>query len=275
MRPHIKHNTMEISLILGVGIGIIMGLTGAGGGILAVPALINGMGWSMQQAAPVALIAVAAGAGLGAIQGIRKGMVRYKAALLMVLCGLPLTKAGITVAQVLPQKWLLILFSAVIVVVVIRLIRQTTASGRNAQGDRALARINPATGRFRWSWRTGFLFAGFGALTGFMSGLLGVGGGFVVVPAMRRYTNASMHGIVATSLLVIALLSSSSIAVAVANGAQLPWPQTGLFAAATMLGMVTGRMLSPRLSETTILRGFAVVLLCSAASLIAKVVWPA
>ena len=263
---------MEISLLLGVVIGIILGLTGAGGGILAVPALVNGMGWSVQQAAPVALIAVAAGAGLGAFEGLRKGLVRYKAATLMVLCGLPFTKVGIAVAQVLPQKWLLGLFAGVILIVVIRLVRQTMAHGKGTADDHALARLDPDTGRFRWTWSTGLLFAGFGAITGFMTGLLGVGGGFIIVPAMRRYTNAPLHGIVATSLMVIALVSSGGIAVALANGAQLPWPATILFAFATALGMGAGRKLSSRLSETTIQRGFAFVLLCSAASLIVKAV---
>lgn len=261
---------MEITLFLGIGVGIVLGLTGAGGGVLAVPALVHGMGWSVQQAVPVALIAVAAGAALGAFEGLRKGLVRYKAALVMVLCGLPFTKAGIEVAQVLPQRWLLGLFAGVTLILVIRLLRQTMAPERTAADEHALARIDPTTGRFRWTWRTGGLFAGFGALTGFMTGLLGVGGGFVIVPAMRRYTNASMHGIVATSLMVIALVSSGGIALAVANGAELPWPATILFAVATALGMGAGRKLSSRLSERTIQRGFALVLLGSAASMIVK-----
>ena len=60
---------MEISLILGVLIGLVMGVTGAGGGVLAVPALIAGMGWTMQAAAPVALLAVVGGSALDAIEG--------------------------------------------------------------------------------------------------------------------------------------------------------------------------------------------------------------
>lgn len=261
---------MEIPLLLGVLVGAVLGLTGAGGGVLAVPALVGGMGWSVQQATPVALIAVAAGAALGAFEGLRKGLVRYKAAVLMVLCGVPFTTAGVALARQLPQAWLLALFAGLTVILVIRLVRQTLSAGRQVGDDHALARIDPETGRFRWTLRTGFLFAGFGALTGFMTGLLGVGGGFVIVPAMRRYTNASMHGIVATSLMVITLVSSGGIAVAIANGAELPWPVTGLFAAATALGMGAGRKLSSRLSETTIQRGFALVLLCSAASMISK-----
>ena len=62
---------MILVVVLGVLIGAIMGLTGAGGGILAVPLLVAGMHWSMQQAAPVALFAVASGAAVGAFDGFR------------------------------------------------------------------------------------------------------------------------------------------------------------------------------------------------------------
>lgn len=59
---------MLISLVLGSIVGAVLGLTGAGGGILAVPALVVGMGWPMQQATPVALVAVAGSAALGALE---------------------------------------------------------------------------------------------------------------------------------------------------------------------------------------------------------------
>ena len=62
---------MTLVFALGILIGAIMGLTGAGGGILAVPVLVAGMNWTMQQSAPVALIAVAAGAAVGAFDGFR------------------------------------------------------------------------------------------------------------------------------------------------------------------------------------------------------------
>ena len=141
---------MEISLILGVVVGVVLGLTGAGGGILAVPALVNGMGWSVQEATPVALIAVASGAALGAFDGLRKGLVRYKAALVMVIGGIPFTKVGLAVAQRLPQTLLLVLFAGLTLFVVVRLVRHTLQKNRpQGEADHAVARIDPATGRFR------------------------------------------------------------------------------------------------------------------------------
>ena len=113
---------MLISLVLGGFVGAVLGLTGAGGGILAVPALVVGMSWPMQQATPVALVAVAGSAALGALEGFRRG--RYRAALLMAVAGVPLTTLGVRLAHVLPQRLLLALFALTMLVVAGRLLRQ-------------------------------------------------------------------------------------------------------------------------------------------------------
>ena len=78
---HYKNDLRRLTAM----IGAMLGLTGAGGGILAVPAIVVGMGWPMQQATPVALIAVASSAGIGALEAFRKRLVRYRAAFCMAL----------------------------------------------------------------------------------------------------------------------------------------------------------------------------------------------
>lgn len=260
---------MEILLILGGMTGLVMGLAGAGGGVLAVPALVNGMGWTMQQAAPVALFAVASGAALGAYEGFRRGLVRYRAAFVMVLCGVPMTPLGVAAAHALPQRWLQWFFAVVLLIVAARLIRQALSGNAPATG-RKLANIDPATGRFRWNWTSGALFAGVGICAGFLSGLLGVGGGFFIVPALRRFTDVTMHGAVATSLLVIALVSSGSVASVLSRGDTLPLAATSVFVVATAAGMLAGRKVSSRLSDAAIQRGFAVLLLVAAAQMMVK-----
>ena len=262
---------MLISLILGVLVGAVLGLTGAGGGILAVPALVVGLGWSMQQAAPVALIAVAGGAGIGAIDGLRRGLVRYRAALLMAVAGVPTTLLGVRVAHAVSQRMLLGLFAAVMLLVALRLFAQAFARPEpQTDSPSTLGRIDAKTGRFVWTRATVLLLAGIGALTGFMTGLLGVGGGFVIVPLLRRLTNLPMHGIVATSLLVIALVGVGGVLAAVMDGAQLPPALTLLFAAATGGGMLAGRHASRRLSAAHVQVGLASVLLVVALGLSVK-----
>jgi uncharacterized protein len=262
---------MILSLLLGIIVGAVMGLTGAGGGILAVPALVAGMGWSMQQAGPVALIAVAGGSALGAAEAWRHGLVRYRAAFLIAAIGLPFTSIGIRVAHAMPQAGLMFLFACVMLVAAARALLRARADVSNAaDAHGAMGRIDPDTGRFHWNRQTALLFAVIGAIAGFLSGLLGVGGGFVIVPLLRRYTNVSMHGIVATSLLVIALVGAGGVVAAMAQGVSLPAAATALFAAATATGMLLGRILAKRLSGPQVQRGFALVLIVVALGLLAK-----
>ncbi|MFI4981447.1 MAG: sulfite exporter TauE/SafE family protein [Nevskiales bacterium] len=262
---------MLISSLLGALVGLVLGLTGAGGGILAVPALVFGMGWTMQQAAPVALIAVAGGAALGAVEGFRKRLVRWRAALLMALAAFPCTFLGVRIAHHLPQQWLSSIFAAVMLLVAMRLLHgarhEADAAAENAM---ALARIDRKTGRIHWTWPTAALIAAIGAVTGFMTGLLGVGGGFVIVPLLRRYSGVSMHGVVATSLMVIAVVSSGGVAIALLHGAALPVPATAWFAAATAMGMLLGRQLVKKLSARQVQYGFAAVLALVACGLLAR-----
>ena len=261
---------MELTLILGVLVGAVLGLTGAGGGILAVPALMAGLGWSMQMAAPVALVAVAVSAALGAVEGFRKRLVRYKAALVMAVAGVPFTSVGVGVAHHLPQQWLLGLFSAVLLIVAARLLKQAREREAEIEPHRLFAHVDLQTGRFQWTWPTATLFVAIGAVTGFMTGLLGVGGGFVIVPALRRFTDVTLHGIVATSLMVIALVGTGGVISAIAHGAELPLQSTGLFALATITGMLLGRKLVAHLSQRHIQIGFALVLILVAGGLIVK-----
>ena len=109
---------------IGIVIGLVLGLTGAGGSILAVPLLMAGMGWSLVSAAPVALIAVFASASVGAWSAWRRDIVRYRAALLMATLGLLLAPAGLAAARWLPVLPLTLAFAVILAVVALRLWRQ-------------------------------------------------------------------------------------------------------------------------------------------------------
>ena len=250
-------------VVLGVFIGAIMGLTGAGGGILAVPVLVAGMHWTMQQAAPVALIAVASGAAVGAMDGFRHGLVRYKAAILMAMCGVPVTRIGQSWAHVLPQFILLGGFAALMLVVSWRFYQQSKLGDtQNEEDALRLAFIHEQTGKFVWTPVAALILASIGALTGLMTGLLGVGGGFLIVPLMRRFTHLALHGIVATSLFVITLVGSGGVINAVLAGAEIPWVETSCFVAAMVAGMLAGRRVSRQLKSWQVQRGFAALLAC-------------
>ena len=103
------------------------------GGILAIPALVIGLGWTLTQSTPVALFAVSAAAAVGAIYGLRKGLVRYRAALLMALLGAVFSPLGVYLAHSLPNAVLISLFSRVMVIVAIRMARQACGNQANTQ----------------------------------------------------------------------------------------------------------------------------------------------
>lgn len=251
---------MWIAVALGVLIGAIMGVMGAGGGILAVPVLVAGLHWSMQQAAPVALVAVAAGAVVGAVDGFRHRLVRYKAAALMAVCGIPMTRVGQELAHALPQSVLMGGFAVLMLLVARRFYKQALKAPGASDDVLYLAFINEATGKFIWTPVTAMVLGGIGVFTGLMTGLLGVGGGFLIVPLMRRFTNLSLAGIVATSLFLISMVSTGGVISAVLTGATLPLVETSLFVMAMVSGMLVGRHFSRRLNPQQVQLGFAFLL---------------
>uniref|UniRef100_UPI00106CA245 sulfite exporter TauE/SafE family protein n=1 Tax=Pseudomonas aeruginosa TaxID=287 RepID=UPI00106CA245 len=176
--------------VLGLIIGAVLGLTGAGGGIFAVPALVFGLGMDIRQAAPVALLAVGAAATLGALQGLRQGVVRYKAAMMLAAAGAVTAPLGVQFAHWLSPRWLNLIFVAIMLVVAYRMFM--SSRGSQTQDDLAdeparVCKISKDTGRFVWNVRTATALGSIGIVSGLATGMLGVGGGFIIVPALAHF----------------------------------------------------------------------------------------
>ncbi len=264
-----------LALLLGGLIGVVLGLTGAGGGILAVPALVLGLGWPMTQAAPVALLAVGAAAAVGAIDGLRKRIVRWRAALLMAALGTLFTPLGLLVAHRLPDNLLVGLFCGVLLIVAWRMFSQArgekcAGSGIDHSWEQKNCMLNQQTGRLNWTLRCSLTLSLVGSCCGFLTGLLGVGGGFLLVPAFRQLTDIRVHGIIATSLMVIALVSGMAVLGAMHAGVRIPL-EGGVFIAASVGGMVLGRLLSPKIPARLLQVGFAALCVAVAAYLAVKI----
>lgn len=253
--------------LLGAAVGLVLGLTGAGGGIFAVPALVFGLGWGVPQAGPVALLAVGASAAVGSAQGLRAGIVRYRAAMLMAGIGVCLAPLGSWMAHRLPERWLVGLFAMAMLIVAARMYRASRSGARSAGASDIAGtyaplppcRMDPVTGRLHWTRQVASTLGAIGAISGFASGLLGVGGGFVIVPALRRFTDISVHGVVATSLFVIALISAGTVANAWWHGMH-PGTQGWTFVVGAVAGMLLGRALAPRLAASQLQQIFSTLM---------------
>ncbi|QYX51801.1 sulfite exporter TauE/SafE family protein [Pseudomonas sp. S07E 245] len=261
-----RHREAIVIEVLGAALGAIIGavlaLTGAGGGILAVPLLVFGLGLNMVEAAPVGLLAVGLAASVGALLGLRQGLVRYRAALFIALIGICATPFGLMLAHRLPNAPLALVFAAVLIHACLRIWRKAARElrGESPCGERQIMPcvLNPMKGRLRWTLPCARALAVTGGVAGLLSGLLGVGGGFVIIPALSRYTNLEMKSIVATSLAVIALVACGSVVSASVAGV-MHWQVGAPFAVGAVMGLLLARPLAGKLAGPRLQQVFAVV----------------
>lgn len=271
-------DTTLLGTALGAVVGLILALTGAGGGILAVPLLVFGLHLTMAQAAPIGLVAVGMAALLGAVLGLREGIVRYRAALLIGCTGMLLAPLGLWLGQRLPNRPLLLGFAAVLAYASWRIHKQAqralappapqSAAGATAEGSRPCL-LDPADGRLHWTRPCARALSGTGMVSGLLSGMLGVGGGFVIVPALTRYTDLATRSVLATSLAVIALVSIGGVSAAALSGAIL-WPLAWPFTLGAIGGLMAGKMIASRLAGPRLQQGFAVVGACVSVLVVAR-----
>jgi hypothetical protein len=200
-------------------------------------------------------------AALGAILGLKAGIVRYKAALLMAALGMLAAPVGVWLGGRIDNRWLSILFAAVLLFVAYRTFKQAgdkTQQSHYLNGDEPPCIVGTDTGRFAWTTRCARALAGSGVVAGLLSGLIGVGGGFVMVPALKRYTDLPMQSIIATSLGVIALVSISGVASSALAGS-LNWHIALPFSGGALIGMLLGRLTSSYLAGPQLQKGFGIV----------------
>ena len=263
---------MMTNLVLGLIVGAILAFTGAGGGILAVPALVFGAHLGVAQAGLIGLLAVGMAAALGAMLGLNAKIVRYKAATLVAVTGMLLSPFGLWLAHRIDNRLLGVLFALVLLYVAQKTFRQAKGKQPAAvqECDRDLPCIRDAgTGRFIWTARCARALSFSGAIAGLLSGLLGVGGGFVMVPALRRFTDLDMQSTVATSLAVIALVSLTGVLTSAAAGV-MAWAVAIPFSIGALVGMVGGRVVADKLHGPHLQIGFAAVSAAVAVGMIAR-----
>jgi uncharacterized membrane protein YfcA len=244
-------STTSIAIALGIGIGLIMAITGAGGGILSVPLLVFVLHLQMLEASPIGLLAVTVSSGVGALIALRAGHLRYRAAILLAGAGLVLSPIGVWLAHQIPNQPLMIIFAAVLCYVAIRTWIETYKNMRGIaiKSPKAVpCCLDLSIGRLIWTVPCARALIGSGALAGFLSGLLGVGGGFVIVPALKKISDLPVHSIVATSLGVLCLISLGGVASSGIAGA-INWLIALPFAGGAVIGMLAGRLIAPHLSS--------------------------
>ncbi|MFF1715843.1 sulfite exporter TauE/SafE family protein [Streptomyces sp. NPDC058268] len=241
-----------LALMAGAGVGLALGALGGGGSVLAVPALIYLLGFSPSAATTASLIIVAATSATALYAHARDGHVAWKTGSLFTAAGiLPAYLAGAAAGRV-PEATLTITFSVVAALAAVRMFRPPSS--------RPPKRIRPG--------KSAAAGAGLGAVTGF----LGVGGGFLAVPALVSVLGLTMRRAVGTSLLVITVNSLAALVARTGTGDGLDWALIGPFTGAAILGAWDGKRLSTKVPGDSLQKVFAGVLLAVAVFMLIDVI---
>ena len=239
---------MLYALLGAVAIGLVLGLLGSGGSILTVPVLVYLAGHAEKVAIAESLAIVGAIAAVGALPYARQKLVDWHSVLYFGVPGVVGTYGGAWIAKWVPGPVQLVLFAVVMLLAAVLMFR-----GRKASADDAPRARQPL-----------WLIAVEGLLVGVLTGLVGVGGGFLIVPALVLLGGLSMRLAVGTSLLIVAAKSAAGFwkytDVLAETGLAVDWRLIGVFAAIGIAGSFVGNALSQRVPQARLKRGFAVFL---------------
>jgi uncharacterized membrane protein YfcA len=244
--------TLLVVLALGLVIGALLGLLGGGGSILAVPALVYGAGLPLAEAVPTSLLVVGISSAAAVLPRLRQ--VQWRLAAIFAATGAAAAFAGTAINRLLDPSLVLIGFAAVMVVAALRMLRSSDDVG----GSCAL----PGGGV---NWR-GCLpkAAATGGIVGVLTGLFGVGGGFLIIPALTLLLGLPMATATATSLVVIVANSAAAFSAHLGD-TTINLPIAAAFTGAAILGSLAAGRLAHRLPSRRVRRWFAYVVLVVAA----------
>ena len=270
-------------LALAVGFGLLIGLSlgalGGGGSILTVPVLVYALGENAQSATTGSLVIVGVTAAAATVGHARAGHVRWRAGLGFGVAGVAASFGGTALNARVDPNFLLVCFAGLMLVAATAMLTKTLVHTHgdidrdesDADAEAAPLRRGPlgtlsrpavgAPARQRVSAAVAARVAAAGLVVGFLTGFLGVGGGFVIVPALVLLLAYKMPTAVGTSLLIISLNSAVALAARSGSSAQFHWSVIAPFTVAAVLGSAGGKRTADRVSGTQLTRTFAGLLL--------------
>ncbi|WDZ83708.1 sulfite exporter TauE/SafE family protein [Micromonospora cathayae] len=220
-------------------IGVSLGLLGGGGSILAVPLLVYVADLPVREAIATSLLVVGVTSAVGVLPHARAGHIRWRTGLLFGVAGMAGAYAGGRLAVFVPAGLLLTGFALMMLATAAAMIR-----GRRGNPGRPVPPELPV-----------FRVVLDGVVVGLVTGLVGAGGGFLVVPALALLGGLSMPVAVGTSLVVIAMKSLAGLA-GYLSDVSVNWTLAAVVAAAAVVGSLLGGRLTGRIPEDLLRRAF-------------------
>jgi uncharacterized membrane protein YfcA len=237
-------------------VGLSLGLLGGGGSILTVPVLVYVLHVAPKTAIATSLVVVGVTSVAGALRHARHRNLDLRVGLGFGVAGIVGASVGSRVAamQAVPGAALLVAFAVLMVIVSATMLRGGAGSGEPlAAGKRAEVSL--------------IRVVGYGSLSGALTGLLGVGGGFVIVPMLLLVARLPMHLAVGTSLIVIALNCAAGL-VGFLGHVPIRWSLALTFAVVSVAGSLVGATLAPRVRPRRLRRAFAILVLVTGTAIL-------
>jgi uncharacterized protein len=235
--------------------GLSLGLLGGGGSLLTLPILVYVLGVEPRAAIATSLVVVGATSACSVTVHARAGLVEWRVGLIFGAAGMAGAAFGGRLGKLLPAGVLLVAFGAVVLAAAMAMLRERRAA--------APAPAPSSASRLRCALRDGF---GVGILTG----TLGAGGGFLVVPALVLFGGLGMSRAVATSLLVITMNAVSGLVSASVGGAAVDLHLACGMAAASIVGSLFGARLGRTMRPESLRKGFGVFIISLGAFILAR-----
>jgi uncharacterized membrane protein YfcA len=254
---------LAVAVAAGVLLGLSLGALGGGGSILAVPVLVYLLDQEPLVATTGSLVIVGISSASGAFAAWREGNVQLGRGLVFASVGLAGAAAGGHLSTRVDPDVLLGLFALLMLIVAgVMITRQLRSRRTEPDPDRAtrpepIVRLRPT---FSCNCPVVVKLIVSAVLVGFMTGFFGVGGGFLVVPALVLTLDMAMPVAVGTSLLVITIESAAAFATRMSSGVALPWGALAALTVAAVLGSVAGAKLGTRIDPRKLGLAFSVLL---------------
>ena len=225
-----------------------LGLLGGGGSILTVPVLVYVLGFPVKTAIPMSLVVVGLTSLMGVVGHSRAGTVHWKAALAFGPSAIVGALGGAQLGLLVSAKLQLTVFA------VIMIVASVSMWGGQALWNRRASAVEGAPPRPLGV--VGLL----GAVVGALTGLIGIGGGFLYVPALVLLAGLGMKQAVGTSLVLITLSAASGFA-RYSGAVSFDWTAIAIFTGLAFIGVLVGTRLVARVPQQVLRRGFSVFVL--------------
>ena len=258
-----------VAVVAGALIGLSLGALGGGGSILAVPVLVYALGQSPAQATTGSLVVVAVTSLLGAVTAYRAGNVLLGRGVAFGLVAVGGAVAGARASAFVPEPVLLASFSVLMLVVGGIMVVRQVRGRRSGTWDRPVrARLDDPiisfSPTFACQCPRALKVLVTATVVGLLTGFLGVGGGFLVVPALVLALALPMEYAAGTSLVVITITSAAALAVRAGSGTQPDWGLVLLLTTASAAGGVLGARVAARTETRRLAAAFSALVVALA-----------